>query len=81
MGVILNLAVWFALHSLFGQLVEIHSFGLSLSVPVWSTIDVATLVIMLAAMVAIFHFKAGMIPVLLGSCLTGIAFYLLNIGI
>ncbi len=80
-GVILNLAVWFALHSLFGQLVEIHSFGLSLSVPVWSTIDVATLVIMLAAMVAIFHFKAGMIPVLLGSCLTGIAFYLLNIGI
>jgi len=80
-GVILNLAVWFALHSLFGQLVEIRSLGLSLNIPVWNTINLATLAIMLAAMVAIFRFKVGMIPVLLGSCLTGIGFYFFRIGV
>lgn len=80
-GVILNLAVWFAMHSLFSQVQNIHSFGLSLGVPVWSSINLPALAIMAVAMVAIFRFKAGMIPVLAGSCLTGIAFYLLNIGI
>jgi chromate transporter len=80
-GVILNLAVWFAMHSLFSQVQNIHSFGLSLGVPVWSSINLPALAIMAVAMVAIFRFKAGMIPVLAGSCLTGIAFYLLNIGV
>jgi chromate transporter len=79
-GVILNLAVWFAMHSLFGQVRDVHSFGLSLGVPVWSNVNLAALAIMLAAMVAIFRFKIGMIPVLLGSCGAGIGFYVLNIG-
>jgi chromate transporter len=77
-GVILNLAVWFALHSLFGQLTDVRTFGLSLSVPVWSTLNVAALVIMLAAMVAIFRFKIGMIPVLLGSCFAGIGVFFIT---
>jgi chromate transporter len=77
-GVILNLAVWFALHSLFSQLKEVRSLGLALSVPVWSTINVATLIIMLAATVAIFRFKIGMIPVLLGSCFAGIGVFFIT---
>ena len=79
-GVILNLAVWFAMHSLFGQVRDIRSFGLSLGVPVWDSINLPALAIMLAAMVAIFRFKMGMVSVLLASCLTGIAFYAFNIG-
>src|ERR1051325_5704082 len=71
-GVILNLAVWFALHTLFAQLHPIRGFGLMLNVPVWSSVNWAALAIAVAAMVAIFRFKAGMIPVLAASCLAGI---------
>jgi chromate transporter len=74
-GVILNLAVWFALHTLFAEVRQTHRFGLALSVPVWSTIDWAALAISAAAMVAIFRFKAGMIPVLAASCVAGIVYY------
>jgi chromate transporter len=79
-GVILNLAVWFAMHSLFGQVKDIRSFGLSLGVPVWGSLNQPALLITLAAMLAIFRFKMGMIPVLLASCLAGIAFYALNVS-
>lgn len=74
-GVILNLAVWFALHTMFAQMRELYWFALSLSMPVWSTINWAGLAIAAAAMLAIFRFEIGMIPVLAGSCLAGIIYY------
>jgi chromate transporter len=74
-GVILNLAVWFGLHTLFAQVYEMHAFGLALTVPVWPTINWAALAIAAAAMVAIFRFKGSMIPVLAASCAAGIAYY------
>ncbi len=75
-GVILNLAVWFALHVLFTAQRPVHFFGASVDVPVLGSIDVPSLVISLAAAVAIFRFKLGVIPVLLASALTGVVFYL-----
>lgn len=75
-GVILNLAVWFGLHTPFGKLFQLHPFGLNLSIPVWSSINWAALAIFLAAMLAMFRFKLGMIPVLAGSCVVGILYYL-----
>jgi len=51
-GVILNLAVWFAMHSLFSQVQDVRSLGLSVGVPVWSTINLPALAIMIAATVA-----------------------------
>lgn len=78
-GVILNLAVWFAMHSLFGQVHEIKSFGLSLGVPVWNSINLPALAITLSAMVAIFRFKVGMLAVLSASCLAGIVFHFFSI--
>jgi chromate transport protein ChrA len=61
-GVILNLAIWFALHTLFGQVDEQHAYGMVLQVPVLTTLNVASLVLSIAAMIAIFRFKAGMDP-------------------
>jgi chromate transporter len=75
-GVILNLAVWFGLHTLFAQLTEPHVLGLSLSVPVWSSINWAALAIFAGAMLALFRFRIGLIPVLAGSCLVGTLYYL-----
>jgi len=71
--------VWFAMHSLFGQVHEIKSFGLSLGVPVWNSINLPALAITLSAMVAIFRFKVGMLAVLSASCLAGIVFHFFSI--
>jgi chromate transporter len=78
-GVILNLAVWFGLHVLFGEVHEIDGFGMSLDVPVLATVDPAALVLSLAAVVALFHFKIGMIPVLAACSAAGV-FYFLAVG-
>ena len=37
-GVILNLSVWFALHTLFAEVNVIHKYGMVLQVPVLSSI-------------------------------------------
>jgi chromate transporter len=77
-GVILNLAVWFALHTLFAQVREAHWSLISLTVPVWTTINWAALVIAAAAMLALFRFKIGMVPVLAASCAAGIAIHVVT---
>jgi chromate transporter len=75
-GVILNLAIWFALHVLFAKVVQVHWLGASIDVPVPGSVDLPSLVLAIAAAVAIFRFKFGMIPVLLASSLAGVVFYL-----
>jgi chromate transporter len=71
-GVILNLAIWFALHTLFGQVDAQHAYGLVLQVPVLTTLNVASLVLSIGSMIAIFRFKAGMIQTLLACSVAGI---------
>jgi chromate transporter len=73
-GVILNLAVWFALHVLFGELVPVRWLGAAVDVPVLSSVDIPSLILSLAAALAIFRFKFGMIPVLLASSAAGIIY-------
>jgi len=72
-GVILNLSIWFALHTLFRQTSPVRSLGLSFDMPVWSSIDIAALVLAVAAATAVFRFNLGMLWVLGGSCAAGIA--------
>ncbi|AWN50756.1 chromate efflux transporter [Methylobacterium sp. 17Sr1-1] len=66
-GVILNLAVWFALHTLFRELHPAAVGPVRLDVPVLSSVDPYALALALAATVAVFRFRVGMIPVL-GAC-------------
>ena len=75
-GVILNLAIWFALHVIFAKQVPVRVLGANFEVPVLSSVDWPTLAIAGAAAVAIFRFKLGMIPVLLGSAVAGVAWFL-----
>jgi chromate transporter len=70
-GVILNLAVWLALHALFGRMVQIGF----VSLPVPGSINWAASAIALAAMVAIFRFRAGVVAVLGASCLAGVILF------
>jgi chromate transporter len=71
-GVILNLAVWFALNTLFGRLTEVDRFGVRLLVPDWPTLDLPALFIAAAAFLALFRFRAGLIPTLAVSALAGV---------
>jgi chromate transporter len=61
---------------LFGEVREVEGFGMSLDVPVFATIDPAALVLTLAAIVAVFHFKIGMIPVLAACAALGVIYFL-----
>jgi chromate transporter len=79
-GVVLNLSVWFALHTLFAEVNEQHVYGLRLLVPDWQSVDVAATVIALGALIAMFRFKAGMIATLVASAVVGCTYYLLIRG-
>jgi chromate transporter len=76
-GVVLNLAVWFALHVSFGEIEEMHAYGMKLLVPALDTVNVPSVLLTLAAFAALMRFKAGMIPVIGGAAALGAAYYLL----
>jgi chromate transporter len=75
-GVIANLAIWFALHTLFGEVREQHLGRLILQIPALDTLNAASLLLAIAAAVAMFRFKAGMITTLLGCSVAGILMHL-----
>ena len=75
-GVILNLAVWFGLHVLFGEVRTVDRLGMPLEIPLLATIDPAALVLTRAAVVAVFHLKIGMIPVLAACSAAGVLYFL-----
>jgi chromate transporter len=77
-GVILNLAIWFALHTLFLEVGEFRAGGLALDVPVLSSIDPAAALLSLAALLAVFRFKAGPMAVIGGCGLAGLLWWLLR---
>jgi chromate transporter len=75
-GVILNLAAWFALHTLFGSLNERSVFGMRLLVPEWATIDPWILALATLAFLALFRFRLGMMSTLVGTAALGAVVYL-----
>ncbi|MET4721020.1 chromate transporter [Bradyrhizobium japonicum] len=78
-GVILNLSIWFALHTLFRETVPVHAFPFAFDRPVPTSIDIPALVLSIAAATAIFRFKLGMLTVLAGSCAAGVALRLVGV--
>ncbi|MCO6415839.1 chromate efflux transporter [Siccirubricoccus sp. KC 17139] len=78
-GVILNLAVWFALHTWFHETQRVRGAGLSFDAPVLGSLDPWALLLSVAAMLAIFRFKAGMIQTLLACSAVGIVLHLLGV--
>jgi len=77
-GVVLNLAVWFALHVLFAEVNEVRWLGMKIEVPVPGSANIPSLILTLGAILAVFRFKIGMIPVLLACSALGILYYLVT---
>lgn len=78
-GVILNLSIWFALHTLFRETVPARAFPLNFDMPVLTSVDIPALLLSIAAATAIFRFKLGMLTVLAGSCAAGVALRLAEV--
>lgn len=79
-GVVLNLAVWFALHTVFGSIRDVYILGAHVQIPLWNTIKIPSLLIALFAVMAIFRFKLGVIQTIGFSAVLGILYHLFLTG-
>ncbi len=71
-GVILNLAIWFALHVLFREVERFEGAGLDVAVPTVSSLDPIALGLSLGALWAVFRLKTGPLPLLAVAALLGL---------
>ena len=78
-GVVLNLAVWFAIHNVFRETIPVRTFPLSFDAPDIASVDAWALALSLAAAIAIFRFRVGMIPTLVACCAAGVVLFLLGV--
>lgn len=72
-GVIANLALWFALHVLFREIRNVEIAGMWVQFPDFASIDWAAAAIALAAAVAILRFRIGTLTALAFGALAGLA--------
>src|SRR4051794_7355674 len=77
-GVILNLAIWFALHTWFREAWHFRGFGFSFDAPILNTVDPWAVLLSIAAIIAIFRFKVGMITTLAACSAAGLLLYLVG---
>jgi len=79
-GVIANLAAWFSLHALFAEVREMRVGPLALDVPDLVSVNLAALALTVAAIVAVFRFKLGVLSVLGVAAAAGIALRLAGLA-
>ncbi len=75
-GVILNLAVWFAIHTIFAQVHPVAWGPFRFDAPVPWSVNLWGLLLSAAAVIAMFRFKVGMVPTLAATSAAGIILYL-----
>lgn len=75
-GVILNLALWFAIHSMFREVNHVSGFGFSFDLPVPASLDPWAFLLALGAAITLFWARAGLIMTLAASCLAGMLLFL-----
>jgi chromate transporter len=71
-GVIVNLALWFGIHTIFRTVGRIDRYGFAFELPVFGSLDPWALALSLAAAVAIFRLNAGMIETIAACSLAGL---------
>ncbi|AVR44804.1 chromate transporter [Christiangramia fulva] len=80
-GVILNLGIWFAIHTFFGSFKEEHFFGIRILIPDWNTLNLGSLLIGMLAAFVYFILKWDMLKTIAISIISGIIyFFIFNAG-
>jgi chromate transporter len=77
-GVILNLAVWFAIHTMFAEVKPVSLYGIGFDAPVLASVNLWALALSAAAILAVFRLHAPMLATLAGSAAAGLALHLLG---
>lgn len=78
-GVIFNLAIWFAINSMFRETAHVEAGLFRFDAPVASSLDPAALALAAAAMIAMFWLKWSAVTTLALCCAAGAALYLLGL--
>jgi chromate transporter len=78
-GVILNLALWFAINTMFREVTPVRGHGLSFDAPVLASVDPWALTLSVAALIAIFLLRIGMLWTLAACSAAGILLHLVGI--
>jgi chromate transporter len=76
-GVILNLAIWFAVHSLFRTVRPLAAGPLRFDWPDLASLDLAAALLTAASVFAVFRFRLGTLPLLAACAAAGLAWRLL----
>jgi len=74
-GVILNLALWFALHVVFREVASFDAWALRIAVPELASLDPAAAALAAAALLAAFRFKVGVGLLLAAAAAAGLVLY------
>ncbi len=74
-GVILNLAIWFAIHTIFRVTLPFPAGPLRFDMPVLTSLDPLALLLTVASVLAVFRFRIGIFTVLAGASIAGIALH------
>ena len=73
-GVILNLALWFAIHTLFTSVREVTVAGGQVPLPVWSSIDWFAVVVAGIAFVGLWRYRWNVLWVVAGCAVAGLIY-------
>ncbi len=79
-GVVMNLALWFSLHVVFGEVQTIHLPGVEMDASVLHSIKWDAAILCSLAMVAMLRFKIGMLPTLMACAAIGVLLSFLPIS-
>jgi chromate transporter len=71
-GVIANLAVTFAVHTLFEQVREVDTIGGIVPVPIWSSLDGFALIVAVVSFIGLWRLHWKVLPVIGASALAGL---------
>jgi chromate transporter len=75
-GVVLNLAIWFAIHTVFAEVGPVRWGPFAFDAPALASVNLWALVLSLAAITAMFRFRVGMIPTLVACSAAGVLLHL-----
>jgi chromate transporter len=74
-GIVLNLALWFAVHTLFAQLSAFRAGPIALEIPVVASVRPWAVILSAGAIVAMVRWKLGVIPTLAACSAAGLCLY------
>lgn len=77
-GVVLNLALWFATNTLFTTVRNVDVLGGPVPLPVWSSADWFAIGVAAVAFIGLWRYRWNVIPVVVGSAICGLVYTLVR---